>query len=213
LDQTVNIREELARSCKPVNNDGVLEKIEGNQGAEIFKYQLKLMRAQRDRLEQELKDNMEKHKTDMLKVLEDNRNKERDLERERSRVKLLEKDLRLCEDSILEIGMTRPPRQELENELKIKVEEAESKRFKKDDVMRDKTRRENIERDDKIAREEETLAREKETLAREKEMLARDHKPAREKKVIQDISTGTTPARITTSSQVFSRPTIRETWG
>jgi hypothetical protein len=31
LDQTVKIREELARSCKPVNNDGMFEKIEGNQ--------------------------------------------------------------------------------------------------------------------------------------------------------------------------------------
>jgi hypothetical protein len=39
----------------------MLEKIEGNQGAEIVKYHLKLMRAQRDRLEQELQDNMEKH--------------------------------------------------------------------------------------------------------------------------------------------------------
>ncbi len=115
------------------------------------------------------------------------------------------------------------------------------KRFKKDDyAKREKTRQENIERDDKLAREEEklareeeklareeenlarekenlareketlarekeTLAREKETLAREKETLARDNTPAREKKAIQNISTGTpTPARVSTASQVFT---------
>jgi hypothetical protein len=78
LDQTVRIREELIRSCQPVNNDGMLEKIEGNQGAEIVKYQLKLMKAQRDRLELELQKRRERHEADMLKVLEDNKNKERD---------------------------------------------------------------------------------------------------------------------------------------
>jgi hypothetical protein len=136
LDQTIKIREELVRSCKPVNDEGMLEKIEGNQGAEIVRYQLKVMKAQRDRLEQELQDNVEKHKTDMLKVLEDNKNKERDLERERIRVKTLEKDLRLYEDSILDIGMARPPRQAQKDEPKIKVEEPESKRFKKDEDSR-----------------------------------------------------------------------------
>ncbi len=105
LDQTVRIREELIRSCQPVNNDGMLEKIEGNQGAEIIKYQLKLMKAQKDRLELELQNSRERHEADMLKVLEDNKNKERDLERERSKIKLLEKDLKLCEDSIMGIGI------------------------------------------------------------------------------------------------------------
>jgi hypothetical protein len=177
LDQTIKIREELVRSCKPVNDEGMLEKIEGNQGAEIVRYQLKVMKAQRDRLEQELQDNVEKHKTDMLKVLEDNKNKERDLERERIRVKTLEKDLRLYEDSILDIGMARPPRQEQKDEPKIKVEEPESKRFKKDEVMRNKTRQENIDRDDRIAREEETLAKQKEeTLANKKRKLSRGKK-------------------------------------
>ncbi len=124
------------------------------------------MKAQRDRLERELQDNMEKHKADMLKVLEDNRNKERDLDKERSRVKLLEKDLKQCEDSILEIGLMRPPRQEQEDDTKIKVEEPELKRFKKDEEMRDKTRRENVERNDEIAKEQERLQRE--NLEREK---------------------------------------------
>jgi hypothetical protein len=112
LDQTVRIREELIRSCQPINNAGMLEKVEGNQGAEIVKYQLKLMKARRDRLELELQNNRGKHEADMLKVLEDNKNKERDLERERSKIKVLEKDLKLCEDSIMGIGITRPPREE-----------------------------------------------------------------------------------------------------
>jgi hypothetical protein len=59
---------------------------------------------------------------------------------------------------------------------KIKVEEPELKRFKKDDEMRTKTRQDNIERDDKLAREEENLAREKQNLAREKQNLARENK-------------------------------------
>jgi hypothetical protein len=211
LEQTIRIREELIRSCKPVNNDGMLENIEGNQGAEIIKCQLRLMKAQRDRLERELRDNREKHKADMLKVMEDNRNTERDLERERNRVRILEKDLRVCEESIMEIGITRPPRQEHENEPKIKVEEPESKRFKKDEALRAKTREDNIKRDDEIAREQENLEREKEkgirekqNLEREESNLARDTKPARVKKDIQDIATGATPAKITTSSQVFT---------
>jgi hypothetical protein len=211
LEQTIRIREELIRSCQPVNNDGMLENIEGNQGAEIIKCQLRLMKAQRDRLERELRDNREKHKADMLKVMEDNRNTERDLERERTRVRLLEKDLRVCEESIMEIGITRPPRQEHENEPKIKVEEPESKRFKKDEALRAKTREDNIKRDDEIAREQENLVREKEkgirekqNLEREESNLARDTKPARVKKDIQDIATGATPAKITTSSQVFT---------
>ncbi len=112
----------------------MLEKIERNQGSKIVMYQLKLMKAQRDRLELELQDSTERHEADMLKVLEDNKNKERDLERERSKIKLLEKDLKLCEDSIIGIGMTRPPREEPELELKIKVEESELKRFKKDET-------------------------------------------------------------------------------
>jgi hypothetical protein len=179
----------------------------------------------------------------MLKVLEDNKNKERDLERERSKIRLLEKDLKLCEDSIMGIGMTRPPREEPEVEQKIKVEEPDWKRFKKDEVLRAKTREENIERDDKLAREEEkqnlareeekqnlarekqnlarekqnlarekpnlareepNLAREEPNLAREKETLARDTTPARKGKAIQNIATGTTPARVTASSQVFT---------
>jgi hypothetical protein len=225
LDQTIKIREELIRSCQPVINDVMLEKIEGNQGAEIIKYQLQLIQGQKHRLELELQCSRERHEADMLKVLEDNKNKERDLQRERSKIKLLEKDLKLCTESILEIGKTRPQRQELENEPKIKVEEPESKRFKKDEVLRAKTRQDNIERDDKIAREQENLrkeqenlerekmnlvrekqnlAREKPNLAREEETLARDTTPAREKKVIQNISTGTTPAKITTSSQIFT---------
>jgi hypothetical protein len=64
----------------------MLEKIEGNQGAEIVKYQLKLMKAQRDTLELELQNSRERHEADMLKVLEGNKNKERDLERERSKI-------------------------------------------------------------------------------------------------------------------------------
>jgi hypothetical protein len=83
LDQTVRIREELIRSCQPINNAGMLEKIEGNQGAEIVKYQLKLIQVRAERLDLELQNNREKHESDMLKVLEDNKNKERDLERER----------------------------------------------------------------------------------------------------------------------------------
>jgi hypothetical protein len=214
LDQTVRIREELAKSCQPIINAGMLEKIEGNQGAEIVKFQLKLMQAQRDRLEQELQSNIERHESDMLKVLEDNKKKEKDLEWERSKNKVLQKDLKQCEDCILGSGMTQPPREDTEVEPKIKVEEPEWKGFKKDDVKREKTRQENIERDDKLAREEEnlarerenlarekeTLAREKETLAREKETLARDNTPAREKKAIQNISTDTTPVRVAASS-------------
>ncbi len=45
LDQTVRIREELTKACQPGNNDGMVEKIEGYQGADIVKYQLKLMQA------------------------------------------------------------------------------------------------------------------------------------------------------------------------
>jgi hypothetical protein len=78
-------------------------------------------------------------------------------------------------------------------------------------MIRAKTRADNIERDDKLAREEENLAREKQNLAREKqnlakeqETLARDKTPAREKKAIQNISTGTTPVRVTAASQVFT---------
>ena len=189
----------------------MLENIEGNQGAEIIKCQLRLRKAQRDRLERELRDNREKHKADMLKVMEDNRNTERDLERERTRVRLLEKDLRVCEEIIMEIGITRPPRQEHENEPKIKVEEPESKRFKKDEALRAKTREDNIKRNDEIAREQENLEREKEkgirekqNLEREESNLARDTKPARVKKDIRDVATGATPAKITTSSQVFT---------
>ncbi len=99
------------------------------------------------------------------------------------------------------------------------------KRFKKDEVLRAKTRQDDLERDDKLAREEENLAREKdnlarekdnlarekdnlarekENLAREKENLARGIKPTREKKVPQDISTGTTPVRVATASQGFT---------
>ena len=148
--------------------------------------------------------------------------------------------------NITGFNFKRAPVQEPEVEQTIKVEEPESKRFKKDDVMREKTRRENIERDDKIAREkvnlirekqnlvreeqnlarekpnlareeqnlarekqnlareEQNLAREKPNLAREKETLVRDTIPARENKTIQNISTGTTPARVTASSQVFT---------
>jgi hypothetical protein len=63
LDQTVRIREELTKSCQPIINDGMLEKIEGYQGAEIVKYQLKLMQAQRDRLELELQNSRETQET------------------------------------------------------------------------------------------------------------------------------------------------------
>ena len=37
LDQTVKIREELAKACQPGNNNGMVEKIEGHQGADIVK--------------------------------------------------------------------------------------------------------------------------------------------------------------------------------
>jgi hypothetical protein len=168
LDQTVRICEELTKSCQPITNDVMLEKIEGYQGAEIVKYQLKLMQAQRDRLELELQNSREMHEADMLEVLEDNKKKEKDLERERSRNKVLEKDLKQCEDCIMETGMTRPPRAKPEEEPRIKVEEPEFKRFKKDEMIRAKTREDNIERDDKLAREEEKLAKEKQNLAREK---------------------------------------------
>jgi hypothetical protein len=73
FEQTVRIREELIRSCQPINNAGMLEKIEGNQGAEIVKYQLKFMQARAERLEQELQSNKERRESDMLKVLEDNK--------------------------------------------------------------------------------------------------------------------------------------------
>ena len=132
LDQTVKIREELMKSCQPVSNAGMIEKIEGHQGADIIKYQLKLMQAQRDRLELELQNSRETYEADMLKVLEDNKKKEKDLERERFRYKALEKDLKLCEDCIMETGMTRPLRAKPEVEPRIKVEEPELKRFKKE---------------------------------------------------------------------------------
>jgi hypothetical protein len=153
----------------------MLEKIEGNQGAEIIKFQLKFMQASRtERLEEELQSNKEKHESDMLKVLEDNKKKENDLERERSKIKVLEKDLKQCEDSIMGIGLTRPQLKEPEVEQKIKIEEPEWKIFKKDDVLSAKTRQDNLERDDKLAREEDDLAREKDNLAREKDNLARE---------------------------------------
>ncbi len=106
LDQTIRIREELMRSCQPVNNAGMLAKIEGNQGAEIIKFQLKFMQARAERLEEQLQSNKEKHEADMLKVLEDNKKKEKDLERERSKIKVLERDLKQCEDSFMGIGLT-----------------------------------------------------------------------------------------------------------
>jgi hypothetical protein len=127
LDQTVKIREELTKACQPGNNNGMVEKIEGHQGADIVKFQLKLMQAQRDRLELELQNSREMHEADMLKVLEDNKKKEKDLERERFRYKALEKDLKLCEDCIMETGMTRPLRVKPEVEPRIKVEEPELK--------------------------------------------------------------------------------------
>ncbi len=147
---------------------------------------------------------------------------------------MLEKDLKLCEDSIMGFGLTRPPHKEPEVEQKIKIEEPELKRFKKDDVQRAKTRQGNLERDDKLAREEENLAREKDNVAREKDNLAREKdklarekdklardiaparekkpphaiatgiKPAREDKVIQNIAAGTTPVRAATASQAFT---------
>jgi hypothetical protein len=94
-------------------------------------------------------------------------------------------------------------------------------------VLRAKTKEDNIERDDKIAREEDdnlarekqSLAREQENLAREKmparenlarekmparENLAREKMPARENKTIQNISTNATPVRAAASSQVLT---------
>ncbi len=61
MDQTIRIREELMKSCQPINNAGMLEKIEENQGAEFVKFQLKMMQAQRDRLELELRNSKERH--------------------------------------------------------------------------------------------------------------------------------------------------------
>ncbi len=159
LDQTVRIREELMRSCQPANNAGIPEKIEGNQGAQIIKFQLKAMQARADRMEKELQDNKERHESDMLKVLEDNKKKEKELERERSRVRVLEKDLQQFEDNIMGFGLTRAPALEPEAEQKIKVEEPETKRFKKNETS-------NIN-------------------------LARDIKPARERRVPQDVNVTT----------------------
>ncbi len=78
-------------------------------------------------------------------------------------------------DSIMGIGMTRPPREEPEVEQKIKIEEPEWNRFKKDDELRAKTRQSNIERDDKLAREEENLAREK-IISQEKKLISQEKK-------------------------------------
>ncbi len=112
----------------------------------------------------------------------------------------------------METGMIQPPRAKPEAEPRIKVEEPEFKRFKKDEVLRAKTREDNIERDDKIARKKENLAREKmparENLAREKmparENLAREKMPARENKTTQNISTNATPVRAAASSKVLT---------
>jgi hypothetical protein len=174
LDQTIRIREELMKSCQPVNNAGMLEKMEGNQGEEIVKFQLKFMQARAERLEKDLQDNKEKHESDMLKLREDNKKKEKDLERERSKIKVLEKDLKQCEDSIMGMGLPLPLLKEPEVEQIIKIEEPELKRFKKDDVLRAKTRKDNLEKDEEIARQEDNLAREKDNLAREKDNLARE---------------------------------------
>jgi hypothetical protein len=159
LDQTIKICEELMRYCQPANNAGILEKIEGNQGAEIIKFHLKAMQARTDRMEKELQDNNERHESDMLKVLEDNKKKEKDLERERSKVRVLEKDLKQFEDNIMKFGLTRAPVLEPEADQKTKVEEPETKRYKKDGTS-------NIN-------------------------LARDIKPARERKVPQDVNVTT----------------------
>jgi hypothetical protein len=183
LDQTIRIREELMKSCQPINNAGMLERIEGNQGAEIVKFQLKLMQAQKDRLELELQNNMERHESDMLKVLEDNKKKEKDLERERFRNKLLEKDLKQCEDCSLGTGMTRPPREEPELEQKIKVEEPiRVEEIQERHVKREKTRQENIERDDKLAREEENLARKRRSRKRKRKTHKRERNSRKRKR-------------------------------
>jgi hypothetical protein len=102
--------------------------------------------------------------------------------------------------NIMGFNLKRAPVQEPEVEQTIKVEEPEIKTFKKDETSKiniAKTRQDNHERDDKLAREEENLAREKENLAR-------DNAPTKEKKAIQNISTGPTPARVATASQVFT---------
>jgi len=78
--------------------------------------------------------------------------------------------------NIMGSNLKRAPVQEPEVEQTIKVEEPESKRFKKDDVMREKTRRENIERDDKIAREKVNLIREKQKnrISQEKNRISQE---------------------------------------
>jgi len=109
IDETIRIRDECAQmyaKTKDVNED-YLQKVDEHQGGELVKMQLEFMRKRAERYAQEVRDNAERHEQELAQEKALTASKDKDLARERSKIKELQAEIREFEESLLGLKSTK----------------------------------------------------------------------------------------------------------
>jgi hypothetical protein len=109
IDETIRIRNECAQLYEATNDLGedYLQKIDEHQGGELVRIQLEFMKKRADRYAQEIRDNAERHEQELAKEKALTASKEKDLARERLKIKELQAEIREFEESLLGLKTTK----------------------------------------------------------------------------------------------------------
>jgi hypothetical protein len=128
IDETIRIRDEYAQLYEKANDFGedYLQKVEEHQGGELVRMQLEFMRKRADRYAQEIRDNnTERHEQELAQEKALTASKDKDLARERLKIKELQAEIREFEKSLLGLKSTK-----IREEILDDKEEAPPKKIK-----------------------------------------------------------------------------------
>jgi hypothetical protein len=109
IDETIRIRDECTQLYGKAIDPGedYLQKVEEHQGGELVKVQLEFMRRRADRYAQEMRDNAERHEQELAQEKALSASKDKDLARERLKIKELQAEIREFEESLLGLKSTK----------------------------------------------------------------------------------------------------------
>ncbi len=127
IDETIRIRDECAQLYEKANDLGedYLQKVEEHQGGELVRMQLEFMRKRADRYAQEIRDNAERHEQELAQKKALTASKDKDLARERLKIKELQTEIREFEESLLGLKTSK-----IREEILDDKEEAPPKKIK-----------------------------------------------------------------------------------
>ncbi len=109
IDETIRIRNECAQLYVATNDMGedYLQKIDEHQGGELVRIQLEFIKKRADRYAQEICDNAERHEQELAQEKALTASKDKDLARERLKIKELQAEIREFEESLLGLKTTK----------------------------------------------------------------------------------------------------------